>query len=69
MNLGGNEMTQCESPRSLSGQIRNQTLTEQLEGKKQDLESRLAEVTRALEELKKNPGIENILNLIAKVRY
>lgn len=47
----------------------NPTLTQQLQGRKADLESRLAEINSALDALKKNPEIEGLLNLIAKVRY
>lgn len=47
----------------------NPTLTQQLENRKKDLEDRLKEITDALGALKKNPELENMLNLIAKVRY
>lgn len=68
MNIGGGDLSRTEMA---VGQItnRNQTLTEQLDGRKKDLESRLDEVNRALEALKKNPGIEEILNLISRIRY
>lgn len=48
---------------------RNPTLTEQLTTRKAELEDRLKEITDALDSLKKNPELENMLNLIAKVRY
>lgn len=68
MNLGESYQPQV-IPSTLSGTSRNLTLTEQLEGRKIDLESRLKEINDALESLKKNPELENILNLIARVRY
>lgn len=67
MNLGMDSY--ANTPQTISGSCRNLTLTEQLEGRKQDLESRLKEVTDALGALKKNPELESMLNLIAKVRY
>lgn len=67
MNLGGQE--NYPELRTTGIMSRNLTLTEQLEGKKADLEARLKEVTDALVAVKKNPELENMLNLIAKVRY
>lgn len=65
MNLGES----LPQTSSLQGIGRNQTLTEQLEGRKADLESRLDEINKALEGLKKNPDLEGLLNLISRVRY
>lgn len=45
------------------------SLTENLDGRKKDLEARLEEVNSAIEALKRNPELENLLNLISKVRY
>lgn len=67
MNLG--DLQSNSMPSTIGGIGRNLTLTEQLEGKKQDLEMRLKEVRDALDSLKKNPELENMLNLIARVRY
>lgn len=68
MNLG-QVGTYPEAPSGLLASSRNPSLTEQLEHRKKDLEDRLKEVTDALACLKKNPELENMLNLIAKVRY
>lgn len=63
----GNQLSQAyESPKVMGI---NQTLTEQLEYRKADLESRLDEINKALEGLKKNPELETMLNLISRVRY
>lgn len=67
MNLG--ELQRNDMPMTVGGMGRNLTLTEQLESKKKDLEVRLKEVNDALDSLKKNPELENMLNLIARVRY
>lgn len=47
----------------------NPTLTQTLESRKQDLESRLAEINAALEALKKNPDLQVLFDTVAKVRY
>jgi hypothetical protein len=68
MNLG-ESLAQIDSPKMVSGSFINLTMTEQLESKRTDLESRLLEVNNAIDALKKNPELENLLNLIARVRY
>lgn len=66
MGLEGNCMPQMETR---VGSARNLTLTEKLEGQKADYESRLAEVNSALDALKKNPELQNLFDLAAKIRY
>jgi hypothetical protein len=57
-----------ELDKQLIGHYRNPTLTETLRARKVDLESRLADVNAALSALEENPGVENVLNLVAKIR-
>jgi len=54
---------------AMVGTSRQLTLTEQLESNKRHLEERLAEINAALEALKKNPELQNLFDVIAKVRY
>ena len=46
----------------------NPTLTESLQSRKVRLEEELAQLNEALAALKANPEIENLLNLIQKIR-
>ena len=45
------------------------TLTDTLEDRKASLEKQLKEVTDALDALKKNPELQNLLDLVQKARY
>ena len=47
----------------------NPTVTEYLEAKKAMLERQLADVTGALDALKKNPGVEAAFNAVQKALY
>ena len=42
------------------------TLTERLEGEKRTLEDRLAQVNKLLDALSKNPGFQELFDLISK---
>jgi hypothetical protein len=48
-------------------QIRQPNLTERLEMQIADAEAKLSRLKEAHAELKKNPGIENLLNLLQRV--
>jgi hypothetical protein len=51
-----------------AGGYRKPSLTENLKAQKADIESRLAEVNAALSALEQHPEVEEVLNLIAKIR-
>lgn len=60
--IGGGE---CASPM----QMRQPSLTENLKNRKVGLENQLSEINAAIEALEKNPELQSLLDLIAKVRY
>jgi len=72
MIIGGQAGQECEPPyntkMTLSGGYRKPSLTETLKAQKADMESRLAEVNAALSALEQHPEVEEVLNLIAKIR-
>jgi len=71
MDLYGNQggIACCEEVnKTLRAVNRNPTLTETLRARKEDLEARLKEITDALDALEKNPAVEGVLNLVARIR-
>lgn len=53
----------------LASQPRQMTVTENLEARRSGLEAQLERVNAALDALKKNPDLENALNLIQQASY
>lgn len=64
MELGG-----YSGEKLTASMVRQSSLTENLKSRKQELEVRLLEVNQALDALEKNPELQNIFDLVAKVRY
>jgi hypothetical protein len=55
----------CEA-KSLSGSIRPATITESLESRRVRLAQELDRVEKAIAALKANPGVEEVMNLVAQ---
>jgi len=65
MDIGGLVSTQCDGP--VTKECYVDTLVGNLNRRKSRCETELQQVNAALEALKKNPEIANILELISKV--
>ena len=49
--------------------LKQETLRERLENRKKSAEQKLADITKALEFLDKNPGFETFHDLVGKVGF